>query len=122
MGKPWAGSTKRQRINPPEKRKLAMATITVTHSNSTAPIPPDLSTASIHYDDPWKRDLTALLILLGQKLIQHELHEEWLSMGQVTNTAGNTICVGSTGHQRQKNWRCMQLITSPKPAMSGAAV
>ena len=61
-----------------------MATITVTHSNSTAPIPPDLSTASIHYDDPWKRDLTALLILLGQKLIQHELHEEWFSMGQVT--------------------------------------
>ena len=61
-----------------------MATITVTTPRHIEAPDPDLFAIDFHDNDPWKRNLPELLILLGQKLIQHELHDNWLSMGQVT--------------------------------------
>lgn len=36
-----------------------------------------------HDDEPHKRNIAELLIKVGQKLIQHDHHEDWLSLAEV---------------------------------------
>lgn len=60
-----------------------MTIITMTSPvHTTVPEPP-LPMLDLHQKEPWKVGLQELLITLGQKLMEHERHEGWLSMSQV---------------------------------------
>ena len=61
-----------------------MITITVKTPRHIEAPDPDLFAIDLHDDQPWKRCLAKLLIKLGQKLIEHELNEDWLSIPQVS--------------------------------------
>ena len=61
-----------------------MATITVTTPRPASPFDPDDLIIDTHDNEPWKRDIQALLLKLGLKLIEHNLNNGWLSLSQVS--------------------------------------
>ena len=61
-----------------------MATIILTPPRPVSPVDPELSVTDLHDDEPWQRNLPQLLIKLGQKLIENDLNEGWLSLSQVS--------------------------------------
>jgi hypothetical protein len=60
-----------------------MFTITVTTPCLITPPDPDFLINELHNDAPWKRGIGELLVKLGQKLIENNFHDEWLTMAQV---------------------------------------
>jgi len=60
-----------------------MTTITVKNRPERDPSTCDYVLNYTSDDKPWDRDVGQLLIKLGQKLIELNHHEEWLSMAQV---------------------------------------
>ena len=80
-----------------------MATITVTTPRLVEAPDPDLFAIDLHDKEPWKRDLSELLILVGQKLIRNELQGEWLSMAQVTEYCRRYTLYWKNGTPRAKD-------------------
>ena len=62
----------------------AMPTITLTTTSAVTPVDADLPVMELHDKEPWKRTLPQLLIKVGQKLIEHNLNNGWLSLSQVS--------------------------------------
>jgi hypothetical protein len=63
-----------------------MNTIIVKHQRPAPPEPlldPSGFINDTHDAEPHKRNIAELLIKVGQKVIQHDYHEDWLSLSEV---------------------------------------
>jgi len=80
-------ATNTSAANPqPDTMPQPMNTIIVKHERPTPPEPlldPSGFINDTHDNEPHKRNIAELLIKVGQKVIQHDYHEDWLSLAQV---------------------------------------
>jgi hypothetical protein len=78
-------------LNQPPQKNDGKCTITFKNQPSAQPVNADRSTTTFH--DPkdfWNIGLEEMLLRLGQKVIQGNQRDEWLSMVQVASLCGRS--------------------------------
>ena len=66
-----------------------MSTIIVKYQSSPQPTKPKMSVLDLHDNEPGKRSIHELLIKVGQKLIEKDMTDKWLTMSQVAAQCRN---------------------------------